>query len=128
MAKNKISSKQILIILIVILLGTSFYLYRKVRMYKNPDIISEKEVQDIVEKVGELIVLPPNETPTIATVSDPEALQSQPFFAEANKGDKVLIYTDAKKAILYDPEIDKIISVAPLTISDSQQAITTQDI
>jgi hypothetical protein len=70
--------------------------------------------------VGLLIVLPKNETPTIATVSDPSVLKNQAFFVDAKKGDKVLIYTNAKKAILYDPVIKKIINVAPVNTGDFQ--------
>ncbi len=60
------------------------------------------------------MILPNGETPTIATVSDPEALKDQVFFVDAQKGDKVLIYSNAKKAILYRPGDDKIITIAPL--------------
>jgi hypothetical protein len=67
-------------------------------------------------KISKLMVLPANETPTVATVSDPEALKDQAFFANAQKGDKVLIYAQAKKAILYSTTLNKIIDVAPLNI------------
>lgn len=129
-SKKKMSSRRISIILIILLAFTSFYFFKQSLSYKkNPNAVVEAEVKDLVEKVGELIVLPPNETPTVATVSDPEALRDQSFFSEADKGDKVLIYTEAGKAILYDPVLNKIISVAPLTISEtSQNAISTQEI
>ncbi len=73
----------------------------------------------MIDAVGRLIVLPVGEQPTIATVSDPARLKSQPFFADAKAGDKVLIYAVAKKAILYSPEEDKIIEVAPLDLSNT---------
>lgn len=50
-----------------------------------------------------------DETPTIATVSDITKLQGQPFFAKAQNGDKVYVYSNAKKAILYRPSENKII-------------------
>lgn len=103
-----------LIFLVIILALTSAYFYKKSRT--NPNQSSQAEVASLVEKVGKLVVLPKDETPTIATVSDPEALKGQAFFAEAKKGDKVLIYSNAKKAILYDPILDKIITIAPLNI------------
>lgn len=129
-AKKRLISNKVSVILIIVLAFTSFYFFRQSLAYKkNPNAISEREVKDLVEKVGELIVLPENEVPTVATVSDPEALKNQSFFSEANKGDKVLIYTDAGKAILYDPVLNKIISVAPLTISDSPSgSISTEEI
>ena len=74
----------------------------------------EKTIETIkaVEKLMEL----PDEEPTVATVSDLATLQGQPFFARAEEGDRVLFYTQAKKAILYRPTANKIIEVAALTI------------
>ncbi len=107
----------ILIVLVIALALTSVYFYKK--STTNPNQASQAEVKSLVEKVGRLVVLPTDETPTVATVSDPEALKDQAFFAEAKKGDKVLIYSNAKKAILYDPVQDKIITIAPLNIDTS---------
>ena len=100
------------------------YFYNQVRMLKqNPQVLAEQEVADLVAKVGRLLILPIGETPTVATVTDPEALKDQPFFVYAAKGDKVLIYTTAKKAILYSVALNKIIDVAPLNIG-AQKPVT----
>ena len=72
-----------------------------------------------MNRVGKLIVLPEGEQPTVATVSDAESLREQPFFAQAKNGYKVLIYTNARKAILYDPLSNKIVDVAPLNIGET---------
>ncbi len=79
----------------------------------------EKEVKDVVAEVGKLILLPEGEVPTIATVSDPGKLQEQTFFKDAKVGDKVLLYTKAKKAYLYRPSLHLLIEVAPIT-TDTQ--------
>ncbi|MDP3993777.1 MAG: hypothetical protein Q8P75_02225 [bacterium] len=88
----------------------------------NPNKTAQEEVQALIDKVGQIIVLPQDERPTIATVADPEKLKDQPFFAKAKRGDRVLIYTTARKAILYDPVGNKIVEVAPVTIGTSQTA------
>ena len=107
----------ILAVLTVASLGSTGYLYRQFTALKqNPQKIVQDEAKALVAKVGELIVLPSGEDPTIATVNDPEKLKAQPFFANTQKGDKVLIYTNAKKAILYRPGTHKIIDVAPVNI------------
>jgi hypothetical protein len=74
----------------------------------------------LVAMVGKLVVLPENEQPTIATVGDVEKLKDQPFFKNAQVGDKVLIYNQAKKAVLYRPSENKIIELAPLTVGETQ--------
>ncbi|HSE56759.1 MAG TPA: hypothetical protein VLB02_01595 [Candidatus Paceibacterota bacterium] len=106
----------ILIVLVIALAGATTYFYKKSRA--NP---AQEEAKDLAAEVGRIILLPADELPTVATVSDPEALKSQAFFADAKKGDKVLIYTNAKKAVLYDPVAKKIINVAPLNIGESQK-------
>lgn len=101
------------------------YFYFQLRTVKqNSEVVSKQEVADLVAKVSDLIVLPVGETPTIATVSDPDALKDQPFFAQAKKGDKVLIYAQAKKAILYSVTLNKILDVAPLNIGDKTTSTT----
>ena len=110
------------IAVIAIILAGYFYVQLS-KLQRNPQEVAQQEVSDLVSKVSKLLVLPAGETPTVATVSDPSALKDQPFFALAVKGDKVLIYAQAKKAILYSVSLNKIIDIAPLNIG-SQQAVT----
>lgn len=78
---------------------------------------SQKEISDILKKVSELMVLPEGEIPTIATVTDAEKIRNQPFLMKAENGDKVIVYSNAKKAILYRPSIDKIVEVGNVGLS-----------
>lgn len=110
----------ILIILVIALAGVATYFYKKSTTGDLQTKASLAEVRSLSKRVGRLMVLPEGETPTIATVSDPDALKDQEFFADAKKGDKVLIYSNARKAILYDPEADKIITIAPLNVDASK--------
>lgn len=108
-----------LIVFLVLFFGVIIGFYIKenrLQDKQNPFPISEV---DIVDSVGKLIVLPKDEIPTIATVSDLKILESQPFFSRASIGDKVLIYTNAQKAIIYSPSRNVIIEVAPLNIEPS---------
>lgn len=111
------SYKKTLIVTLVILLlaGLAYYFFTKYHELKtNPDAASQEEAADLAAEVGEIMVLPNDEVPTIATVSDPALLADQPFFKDAKKGDKALIYSQAGKVILYDPVAKKIINVAPI--------------
>ena len=98
--------------LLVISIGMGVYFYQKATV--DPQKSVQQELNDIVADVGRLMILPADETPTLATVSDPEKLKNQPFFANAKKGDKVLVYPISRKAILYSPSLNKIIEVAPV--------------
>ena|SRR3989338_8890118 len=112
----------ILAAVVFVSFGSVYYFYGEYSTLKqNPNKLTQEETIKLVAKVSKLIVLPEGEIPTIATVADPEKLQSQPFFAKAKKGDKVLIYANAKRAILYDVEGNKILEVAPINIGPNQQ-------
>lgn len=114
----------VLIVLFLVIAGTAYSFYNQLQSVKNqlqtikqdPQKVAKEEAKAIVAEVGQLIVLPEGEDPVIATVADPERLKDQLFFANAKLGDRVLIYPNAKKAILYDPVANKIIEVAPLNI------------
>lgn len=113
------------LVVIVALIVSGFFIFQYFSL-KN-SLISGKtasaaEVKELVEKVGRLMELPKGETPTVATVTDPTQLTSQPFFANAKIGDKVLVYLNARRGILYRPDTNKIINVSPININ--KQAVT----
>ena len=87
----------------------------------DPQEEARKEAQRLIALVSELMLLPEDEEPIIATVSDPEALQGQEFFEHAEKGDKVLIYNQARKAILYNPSQHRVMEVGPFNAQPSDQ-------
>ncbi len=124
MKKIGILKKLFPLVFFLLLIGTAaaaYYFWNQVAKFKeNPQQLAQQEVREIVRRVSELMVLPEGEDPTVATVTDPERLKDQPFFEKAKKGDKVLIYTNAKRAILYDPVANKILEVAPVNIGAPQ--------
>jgi hypothetical protein len=79
---------------------------------------AERAVERTVADVGELILLPADETPIVATITDAGALkQDQPFYENAENGDMLLIYNGAQRAILYRPSLDRLVNVAPIYLS-----------
>ena len=82
----------------------------------NPVLRAKEEYDTLVKKVGTHIDLPQNESPTVATVTDVNKLKGQTFFKNAQNGDKVMIYTQARKAILYRPSTNKIIDEGPISV------------
>lgn len=116
------------VVVVVALLGTTVYFYRQYSSIRqNPQKFVQQSVDKIVEEVAQYMRLPDGETPTIATVVDVEKLKAQPFFTNATNGDRVLIYTNARKAILYNPTTHKIIEVAPITLGENQGAPATNN-
>lgn len=119
------SQKIIYIIAGVLLVGLAavaiyFYIqYQNIK--KNPNQVAKAETDALVAQVSKLIDLPKDETPTVATVLDKEKLKDQPFFAGAENGDKILIYTKSKKAIIYRPKDNKLINVGPIAIDQKAQ-------
>ncbi|MDP3697458.1 MAG: hypothetical protein Q8R55_05580 [Candidatus Taylorbacteria bacterium] len=102
--------------------GAAYYFYEQLSALKNdPGQMAKVETDKLVARVGKLIILPEGETPTIATVADPNKLAGQLFFGKAKKGDKVLIYAGAKKAVLYSPEENKVVEVSPINIGSPEE-------
>lgn len=110
----------ILVVLVLLLLaglgagGWYFYTYRM-----NPKSVAQKnqeEAKALAQEVGRYMLLPADELPTIATVTDVSKLSGQDFFKFAQNGDKVLIFTKAKMAILYSPRVHKVLNVGPVNV------------
>ena len=105
-------------------LGTAGYFYHA---YKSISNAAADEVANVSKSVGTIYAVPTDETPTLATVSDKQKLSNEKFFAKAENGDKVLIYTKAGQAILYRPSAGKIINVAPVNMTDQSTAPAATD-
>lgn len=116
-------------ILLFAAIGLSIFFYLKYRdsqqKLNNPTVSAKAETQELINKVGKLTLLPSSEAPTIATVSDVSKLAGQSFFKNAQNGDKVLIYTKAKKAYLYRPSTDRIINIAPVNLGNTNSNSST---
>lgn len=119
MAEMRVTKRLILILTVILItvvgLSACWYFF----IYRNPTRIAQRDIEGTIEAVGKLYELP-NEMPVHATVTDKALLASQPFFALAENGDKVLIYNTAKKVILYRPSTGKIINVTNINPTDVQ--------
>ncbi len=94
---------------------------------KDPDSVAKEEIKLLVEKLTKLVVLPAEEEPVVATVTDKEKLKDQPVFARAENGDKILIYSKAQKAYIYRPASNLLIDVIPVNIGNQQITISGVD-
>lgn len=120
-----------LLLLLIVSLGVAAYSYNMyqnaqkelAKVKNNPQSIVQEEAKALITKVGSLVSLPEGENPTIATIADKTKLKTQPFFAKAENGDKVLIYTQAKKAYLYSTKLNKLLEIAPVNIGNNQPQV-----
>jgi hypothetical protein len=124
---KKILFATVVTIAIIGIIGTVLFYNKYQQIKNNPVAITKQEADIIVQRVGKLMVLPTGESPTIATVTDKTELTSQAFFKDAQNGDKLLVYTIAKKAILYQPSSNKIVNIAPFDLSSVDAGTKTTD-
>ncbi len=139
--KKPSKSKKIrtLLVLVVVLAlvgfgGWSFYNYKqsqkevlRLSTVEGQQEISEQKLEDLLARVKSHMILPEGEEPVVATISDVESLKKDnPFFEEAQDGDKVIVYVEARKAIVYSPERDLIVTVGPVVTEDNQEKVKQQ--
>lgn len=107
-----------LIVSLLAIAGSSFgiYYYFQFQALSQRAKDPQREVKDILMKVGKLIELPQEEEPTVATVQDAEKIKSQPFFAKAQNGHRVILFTNARLAILFDEKANKLINVGTINV------------
>ena len=108
-------------IIIAVLVGVCIWQFSRISQLRNPDHSAEqaaKEARELKERVGKLMQLP-DEDATVATVQDASQLSGQDFFKDAKDGDKVLIFTIARRAVIYRPSTNMIINSGPIVINSS---------
>lgn len=93
-------------------------------MQQEQQKAAQEEAKKLTSEVSRIMILPA-ELPTIATVTDIEKLKNQLFFQKAHNGDKVLIFSKAKIALIYNPETKKIINVGSLNVIDKHTQNTS---
>lgn len=135
----KLSKAQLLIIGVAVVIGglaiNSWRLSRQNKklgieietLKKDPQSVAKEEIKELVGKLSKLVVLPADEEPVVATVTDKEKLKDQPVFARAENGDKILIYSKAQKAYIYRPSTNLLVDVVPVNIGNQQITISGVD-
>jgi len=119
-----------IVVILAILAGLGYYAWnanKKLKALTDPKAqqeMAQKEVEYYVGKLKKHAVLP-DETPTMATITDIEALKKeQPFYDGASNGDIILIFVKAKQGFVYDPQKDLIVKVGPVFVDDTNNNTT----
>ena len=115
----------LLFLLVITLAAASGYFYWQYqKLSKSPlagQIQAEEENNRAVKAVGKLMLLPTDETPVVATIADIDKLKDVPFYKNAKNGQKLIIYSNLKQAILYDPTTNMIINVGSFNMTEDQK-------
>jgi hypothetical protein len=103
-------------VIIFVGIGYEFEHNKKESMNKK-DISTEaslekKQIDLINTAVARNFGLAYDEDPVFATVTDIEKMRAQQFFVKIENDDKVLIYTQNKKIILFRPSTNKILNIS----------------
>ncbi len=108
----------LVVIIVVILAAVGFYIFgvtRENAQIPNTANLEVAQVQQLIDNVSKLMDIPEKEAPIMAIVSEAANLKSQPFFKNAQDGDRVMIFKSTKQAILYRASDNKIISATFIT-------------
>jgi|GEM_PF-2009750 len=118
-----VASCSVVVIALAALSGFLFWQNSKLKSENkatNSTVSNDQIVKDTISKVGKLYNLPKNDTPTVATIKDITKLKGQAFFSSAKNGDRLLVYTKDKFAILYRESENKIINIGPVQVGDDK--------
>jgi hypothetical protein len=112
---NKYVSAVIVVVAVIIIGSVVLVVHHNDSSSTGPS--SQSQITKTVDEVNKLMLLPTGEQPTLAIVNDASKYDNTSFFKNAADGDRLLIYAQAREAILYRPSINKIIAVAQLNPS-----------
>lgn len=107
--KKRVASAVLIVALLCVVLGIYFYLS------------AQKDLDDpayIIDRISEHIVLPDDEKPGMLTITDRSKVKTD-FLQSSATGDKVLIYQNHKKAIIYRPSKDRVVDILDVNVGDA---------
>ena len=132
--RKKRSMKGLLVLLVFMIMvslgaAAGYFYFQYQKLVKNPvttQITAQEEANQLIAVVGKLFLLPKDELPTIATITenDVNKLASQLFFKNVANGDKVMFYPNSKLLIVYNPSSNLIIN-AGLVNQPEQKTATS---
>ncbi len=83
----------------------------------------------LLKKIDQILDIPRDTVPVIATIKDVQTLrEEQKFYEGAKNGDKLLIYPESGKAIIYSEEREKIVNVGPVYVGGGESNSNSVDV
>ena len=128
--KKGVEKKTLVVpVLLVVAIAVSFFVYSDTSVViddnkEQTEEVLQKENNELLEKISNHYLLPVGEEPMIATVTDADMLSvEQEFYKDVENGDKVILYIQNQRAIIYSPTKDVIINVGPIISDDSTDPV-----
>jgi hypothetical protein len=130
-SKSKLGITLLFLIVLALIAGALFLLNDRNKLKKEVNKLASQsqvtapdEAAQLNSEVRKLVELSTTEVPSVATVADADKLKQQSTgFENAQKGDKLLIYTQLKEIVVYRPSTKKVVSIVQISLS--QAAPTT---
>ncbi len=119
--QSRVRQNQTKVIVILSVIGLSIIALSGVLIVKHNRNLDYNNVKVVTARVSRHVVLPTDEEPALATVTDSNKLTSS-FKGKVENGDKLIIYQNNKKAIVYRPSIDRVVTIEPVAIDTAPGA------
>jgi hypothetical protein len=107
--KSWMNKKVLLIVLVLIVVGVG-------GVAGSILLRPHSELAKLKEAIGRHYLLPNDEQPALLTVVDKDKLSSSYLKQYAEDGDKILIYQEYQRVIIYRPSADRIVDIGPAVI------------
>jgi cell division protein FtsL len=104
--------KLIIIVLLVVFLVAVVATWWVTTGHKTKE---QRDLNTVKSQVSKHMLLPKDEEPTLAEVTDKNQIKDKFLAKNASNGDQVLIYTTNQIAIIYRPSADRIVAVGSVT-------------
>lgn len=128
----------LVVVILVALAGGLVFLYtkysetkkevEKLSTVQGQQELSKTQTQELLGEMRKIIIMPTNEDPVVATITDINQLKDKEFYKDAQNGDRVVVFANAKKAYIYSPERKLIVNVGAFQLdqkTQNQQPATT---
>jgi len=109
-----------LVVFVIVAMAAIFFVGQFFATQSNSKTADDATRERIISKVENLYMLPEG-TPTIALVQNKDQLSGQTFYDKVENGDYLVIYDQAKLALVYREAINKLVNVAPIALGDPFQ-------
>ncbi|MDR0463386.1 MAG: hypothetical protein LBG64_04170 [Pseudomonadales bacterium] len=107
----------ILAFIVIASIGAYLFLHRE---STNGDPADRDRV---LRRLNRIMILPEGEEPFVGTVDNPEEIAHLPLFTRAQRGDRIVVYSGASKAILFRPSTGQIVDVRYLMLDNDTGSV-----